>query len=57
MERKDSYSVLVESNIYLKAFDFIVGKIALVIDFLKVNISIGVYLAYIRGMILVRSEE
>ena len=56
MERKDSYSVLVESNIYLKAFDFIVGKIALVIDFLKVNISIGVYLAYIRGMILVRSE-
>ena len=48
---------MVESNVYLKALDFIVGKIALVIDFLKVNISIGIYLAYIRGMILVRSEE
>ena len=48
---------MVESNVYLKALDFIIGKIALVIDFLKVNISIGIYLAYIRGIILVRSEE
>ena len=48
---------MVESNVYLKALDFIIGKIALVIDFLKVNISIWIYLAYIGGMILVRSEE
>ena len=45
--------VLVASNVYLKALDFVIGKIALVIDFLKVNISIGIYLAYIRGI----SEE
>ena len=33
---------------YLKTFDLIVGKIGLLIDLLKVNVSVGISLAWVE---------
>ena len=40
--------IIVYQMLYLKTLDLIVGKIGLLIDLLKVNVSVGIRLAWVQ---------
>ena len=44
--------IIVYQMFYLKTLDLIVGKIGLLIDLLKVNVSVGIRLAWVQRTFL-----